>query len=427
MQNSTISSDVPTLLKTFFELLAAHRLAFNQERVFNRHCTLATAMLFAFSRHTVTQLLLTLGVTDADWSAWYRIFSKERYDPVILEDCFFRETLVHVTPDQPYVVAMDGMQVPRSSLKMPGTSWLKAPRTPAFRPGIHRAQRFLHGAWLTPLEDGFSRAIPLRFIPAFPAKAVPACEPPLREWEAGGKFLAWLREELNACGREQQPVLALGDGNYDVLDLWRDLPSQVVMAVRTARNRRLYELPPAYAGRGRPAEYGPLAPHPAEWLQQRNGWHTRVIRVRGRSREMKYRVEGPFLREGLSERPLFLIVVRGIDRWEGKRKRRRVRRDPCFYLVSAVERNGIWVLPFPVEMLLAWLWQRWEIEVAHREMKSGLGVGEMQCWNPARPCVRCNGAYGFMACCSCRGIAPGACRVVRRAPPAGSERRSAGP
>lgn len=32
--------------------------------------------------------------------------------------------------------------------------------------------------------------------------------------------------------------------------------------------------------------------------------------------------------------------------------------------------------------LLAWLWQRWEIEVAHREMKSGLGVGEMQCWNP---------------------------------------------
>src|SRR5690606_10830856 len=31
--------------------------------------------------------------------------------------------------------------------------------------------------------------------------------------------------------------------------------------------------------------------------------------------------------------------------------------------------------------LLGWLWQRWEIEVAHREMKSGLGVGEMQCWN----------------------------------------------
>jgi hypothetical protein len=31
--------------------------------------------------------------------------------------------------------------------------------------------------------------------------------------------------------------------------------------------------------------------------------------------------------------------------------------------------------------LLAWLWQRWEIEVAHREMKTGFGLGEKQCWN----------------------------------------------
>lgn len=37
--------------------------------------------------------------------------------------------------------------------------------------------------------------------------------------------------------------------------------------------------------------------------------------------------------------------------------------------------------PFSTRFLLGWLWQRWEIEVAHREMKSGLGVGEMQCWN----------------------------------------------
>ena len=27
------------------------------------------------------------------------------------------------------------------------------------------------------------------------------------------------------------------------------------------------------------------------------------------------------------------------------------------------------------------MWQRWELEVAHRQMKSGLGLGEKQCWN----------------------------------------------
>jgi hypothetical protein len=39
-------------------------------------------------------------------------------------------------------------------------------------------------------------------------------------------------------------------------------------------------------------------------------------------------------------------------------------------------------LPLPAEELLAWAWQRWEAEVAHREPKSGFGLGEGRCWGP---------------------------------------------
>jgi hypothetical protein len=35
----------------------------------------------------------------------------------------------------------------------------------------------------------------------------------------------------------------------------------------------------------------------------------------------------------------------------------------------------------PITDLLGWLWQRWELEVAHRQVKSGLSPGEKQCWN----------------------------------------------
>jgi hypothetical protein len=66
----------------------------------------------------------------------------------------------------------------------------------------------------------------------------------------------------------------------------------------------------------------------------------------------------------------------------GKKKPHYKHRKPSFYLVSAVQINSQWQLPLPVETLLAWLWQRWELEVAHREMKSGFGVGKKQCWNP---------------------------------------------
>ena len=67
------------------------------------------------------------------------------------------------------MAVVDGMQIPRSSHKMPGTSSLKFLLTPPFSPGPHRVQRFLHLAALLPAsEEGYSRALPLRFEPAFP-------------------------------------------------------------------------------------------------------------------------------------------------------------------------------------------------------------------------------------------------------------------
>ena len=39
------------------------------------------------------------------------------------------------------------------------------------------------------------------------------------------------------------------------------------------------------------------------------------------------------------------------------------------------------MLPLTITTLLEWAWQRWELEVEHREIKSGFGLGEKQCWN----------------------------------------------
>lgn len=380
MKDSTNNSELPALLQELMALLHAHRGAFRQERTFLRAMGLFFAEMFSFARHTVTQGLLALGCTDEDWSAWYRLFSRDRFSEEALANRLLSETLVHVSSEQPYVVAVDGTQIPRSSRTMPGTSWLKAPRTPAFRVGIHRAQRFLHGAWLTPQEDGYSRAVPLRFLPAFPEKAVTGAAPARREWETALLFLRWVRQRLDRAGRQRQRLLVLGDGGFDVLEFWRGLPENVVLAVRTARNRCLYRLPAPASGPGRPALYGDRLPSPDDRLRRQIGWSKTVIRVRGRDQQLRYRVEGPALRDGMPERPLYLIVVRGQQWRVGKRRPHKRTRQPAFFLVSAVRQGNEWVLPMPVEALLAWLWQRWEVEVAHREMKSGLGVGDKQCW-----------------------------------------------
>lgn len=372
-------STLPTLLQNLFELLQAHRGIFRQERTFLRALGLFLSELFVFARHTVTQELLALGLTDADWSAWYRLFSCKRFDVERANQCLFRETLKYVPASQIYVVGADSTQVPRSSWKMPGTGWLKALRTAAFKVGIHRAQRFLNLSWLTPLENGFSRAIPLRWLAAFTAKAVPAQEPAQKEWEAGLAGIRWVRQELDEAGRQSQLLLALVDGSFEkAVEFWKGLPERTVLLGRSARNRVLYGLP-QYAGQGRPPLYGERQPQPADWLKVNKGLQTFHPMVRGRQREMRYRVEGPCLREGLPNQPVFLIVVRGMSR---KVNGRQVQRKPAFYLVNAFRQQDTWVLPLPIEDLLTWAWQRWELEVAHRELKSGFGLGEKQCWTP---------------------------------------------
>ena len=56
----------PALLTELMSLLAKHESAYGQKRVFNRALALVMAELFAFGRHTITQLLLTLGIVDEE-------------------------------------------------------------------------------------------------------------------------------------------------------------------------------------------------------------------------------------------------------------------------------------------------------------------------------------------------------------------------
>lgn len=160
-------------VKAILKLVAGHREAFGQERVHLREVGLVLGEILAFGAHRVTDLLRAIGCTQEDWSAWYRLFEEEgRFIEERAGAVLLRETLAEVGVEEVYAVGVDVTTVWRDSQKMEGTSWLKCPRNPSWMISIHRAQRFLNGSWFTPLANGFSRAIPLRFLPAFTEKAV---------------------------------------------------------------------------------------------------------------------------------------------------------------------------------------------------------------------------------------------------------------
>ncbi len=378
------TGNVPPLLAELWRLLLQARQAFGQERVFHRAVALLFGELFALGRHTVTQLLRTLGATDHDWSAWYRLFSRRsRFVEALLAWQLLVETLRHVPSSEPYLTTVDGVRISRQGSQVAGSSWWQGQNTAPFNPGLVRGQRFVEVTWLTPEEDSYRRAVPLRWWPTPTEKAVPCAAAPRKEWEAGLAAWTWVRQELDAQGRVEQWLVGVGDGKYDTQGIWRGLPERTVLLIRCARNRVLHTLPPPAGGRrGAPAKYGQRLPAPGTWLRNRKQLTPLTVRIRGKERRLAYRVIGPVLVEGAPDCPLFLIVVGGRCKQLTGRHPRKVYRLPVYYLVNARQAaDGSWQLPYPAEQLLAWAWQRWECEVAHREMKSSLGIGEKQCWS----------------------------------------------
>lgn len=362
------------LIKELSSLLESQRAVLGQRRVYERILWLILAEIVVFGRHTIAQMLMSIGYTEADWSGWYRLFSAARFRWEAACEKLFEETLQHVGEDEVYVVAGDGTQTRRSSLKMEGAQWLHNPQSPLFARGIHIAQRWFNGSWLMPAENGYSRAMPLRWLPAFTEKSNPQATKPRKEWECAVDFLEWLLQRFEVAGRTKQKLLMVGDGTYDTINLWKELPDGVILMARSAKNRALFILPKAGARANR--KYGERAPTPQQQWAPGHRWDKLKLTVRGLDRHLQIRVEGPYLRKGVPERPLFLIVVRGKDN-------RRTQRIPLPFLVNAVHsQDGGWQLPLPVEELLFWSWQRWEVEVAHRELKSNFGLGHKQCWSP---------------------------------------------
>lgn len=379
-QSRTSRPVLPHLLPLLLALAATVR----QHRTRERVLTLCLGYLQTLGRHTLSGVLRSLGQDGRDWSAAYRLFSQGRIDLEAARRHLVRTLLTTLGPEDPLVVVLDGTQLPRTSARFPGVGWLRSPRTPVWRPGIHRAQRWVGLSALLPrAADGVSRVVPLWFAPAPSptARAWPE-HPPRREWEAGLAALGWLRTQLEALGQPGRRVLAVADGSYGVAPLLRALPAGVSLLARTTRTRALHALPhdPVPGQRGRHRRYGARGPTPEQVLHARTGWRTIPTWVRGRLLHLRVHTSGPWLVKPAPDQPVFLLVVRGIGR---ARLGRRGQRAPAFLLVTAIQTpEGTWTLPLPVAELVAWAWQRWEVEVMHRELKSGFGLGQQQAWSP---------------------------------------------
>jgi hypothetical protein len=113
---------------------------------------------------TVSNLICTRGGQHADWSADYRLYSKDRVD----EDVLFgrvRDTLLeNLAEGEPLVVGIDDTIVRKTGKAIHGSGWKRDPLGPAFQTNLVRAQRYLQFSAAWPLENGAARMVPIDFL-----------------------------------------------------------------------------------------------------------------------------------------------------------------------------------------------------------------------------------------------------------------------
>jgi hypothetical protein len=112
----------------------------------------------------VTGLLTTSGSQFRDWSAAYRLFSKDRLPLPDIFSVVRRGVADQLPAGTPFRAVLDDSLLRRSGLHTPGVAWRRDPLGPRFQTNFVRAQRFLQISATMPGKDGVYRLAPIAFL-----------------------------------------------------------------------------------------------------------------------------------------------------------------------------------------------------------------------------------------------------------------------
>jgi hypothetical protein len=344
--------------------------------------------LTCLGRHTVTGMLAASGNQFDDWSAAYRLFSKQHVDVSQIMNVV-QSNVLQEADSLPYIVAhMDDTVIKKTGKRIPGTAWRRDPLGPHFHTNFIWGQRFIQMSLALPRDGqiGQSRAIPVDFHHC-PTVVRPRKTAEKEQWEVyreekktaklsrqGSNRITLLRKTLDDQGYKYKELVVGVDNSYTNKEVLKHLPQRTTLIGRIRKDTKLYKLPEVQSGSGRKRVYGERLPTPEEirqsehyqW-QQVEAWaagkiHKFDVKI---IRNVRWRSAGP--------QNLTLIIIRPLG-YRLSKGSRMLYREPA-YLICTETGLGI------EDILQAYIW-RWEIEVDFREEKTLLGCGQAQVRNP---------------------------------------------
>jgi hypothetical protein len=369
------------LLQTLLSVLAGWQPAFGQKRSQWRATAQVVGSLVSFGRRTLSRALWAQGRQQQDWSADYKLHARAEWRVADL----FQPILERALPwcgGRYMNVALDDTRLHKTGRHIQTAFYQRDPLSPKFRFNLMLGLRFLHLALLLPLyrkQKASPRGLPVRFVEV-PAVQRPRRKAPAEEWTAyrqtvkqhnlstaAVETLQQLRQSLDAAGAAGKGLLAVGDNSFCNRTLFRGAFDRIEVLARARRDTKLCRRAPAESR----CFYDPSKFTPEQVRQDETlaGKKVRIFHG-GQWRKVRYKeVRDVYWQTAAGQRPLRLFVVAPIP-YPAPGRKRKYYRDPAYLLTTDLRGTAREILqPY---------FDRWQIEVNHRELKDTLGVGQAQ-------------------------------------------------
>lgn len=373
-----------TLLETYLEIARGWRVVFPQERSSMRAIRQALGSLVCLGRRTMTRIIWTNGGEQHSWGAEYFLHSRCRWEPQQLFAPILRQALPFCTGR--YVgVAADDTRLHKTGRCIPQAFFQRDPLSPPFHVNLMFGLRFLQASLLVPLYRRSkigTRALPIRFQEVSRVKR-PGRKATAEEWKwyrvavrkfnLSQSFVAMMKDlrlALNTAGASLKILVMAVDGSFCNRTVFGTTVDKTEIIARARKDAVLCLLAPAGSRR-----FYDTTKFTPEIVRQNDSipWNTTKIFYGGKRRRVLYKVVPVvYWQGGARRRPLRLLVVAPTP-YRKRKSGRLYYRQPAYLLTTDLKGHA--------HTLLQIYFDRWQIEVNHREEKDTLGVGQAQLWN----------------------------------------------
>jgi hypothetical protein len=373
-----------TLLSAFLFITEPWRDVFPQQRTYHRALRQALGSLVCLGRRCLSRIIWTYGGQHRSWSAEYFLHSRCQWDPQKLFAPIL-EGALPFCPQRLVGVALDDTRLRKTGRCIPQAFYQRDPLSPPFHLNLMLGLRFLQASLLVPLHreaNVGTRGLPIRFeeVPRVKRpgkKATPELKQQYRQaakqLNLSRRFVTMahqLRQQFDEAGFRHKILVLTGDGSFCNRTCFRDPPERSVLLVRARKDARLCL--GACDGSRRFYAVEKFSPEQVRQDETR-AWKTTKIFYGGKRRKVRYKtVENVFWQPAAGRLPLRLIVIAPTPYRKAKSKRLYYR-QPVYLFTTDLKSS--------VRQLLQIYFDRWQIEVNHREEKDTLGIGQAQLWN----------------------------------------------